>query len=203
MANATGAFGLKPVRMANGSPYNGAVESCYIASGYATALFIGDPVMLSDEADDKDATGYMFSVEKAGVADGSVIFGVIVGFEPLVTDLSKPYNPASTARVAKVCRADGVIFEIRGDGGGTPTKAFPGLNAIMVQTAAGSTATGLSGIHLDEGTGTAPSADQSNPLYILRVKNKPDNVLGDNAIYEVEINTPYNATGRTLGVAGS
>jgi hypothetical protein len=203
MANATGAFGLRPVRRADGAPWTGAVESCYIASGYATALFIGDPVILSDEADDKDATGYMYSVEKAGVADGSIIFGVIVGFEPLVTDLTKQYNPASTERVAKVVRADGTIFQIRGDGGGTVTSAFPGLNAIMIQTAAGSTATGLSGIHLDEGSGTAPSANQSNPLYILRMVNKPDNVLGDNVIYEVEINTPYNATGRTLGVAGS
>lgn len=202
MANGTAAFGLKPVRMFNGSPYNGAAIPCYIASTYATALYVGDPVMKSDESDDMDATGYRFTVEKATVTDGGIIFGVIVGFEPLQSDLSKQYNPASTERIAYVAPADGIVYQIRGCGGGTPTDLFPGQNAVMIAGTA-STVFGTSGVKLDEGTTTAPSADQSNPLYILNVKNVADNALADYAIYEVLINTPYNATGRTLGVVAS
>jgi len=202
MSNKTGPFGLKPVRTFNGSPFNGAVIACYVASTYATALYVGDPVMKSDESDDMDATGKRFTIEKATLTDGGIIFGVIVGFNELVTDLSKQYNPASTERIAYVCPADGMIFQIRGSGGGTPTDLFPGENAVMYQGTA-STVWGTSGVLLDEGDTTAPSANQSNTLYILNIKNVEDNSLDDYAIYEVLINTPYNATGRTLGVVAS
>lgn len=200
MANATGPFGLRPVRSMNGAPWNGATIPCYIASGYATALYIGDPVTLSNEADDRDATGKKLSVELATLTDGGAIFGVITGMEPLESDLSKQYNPASTERVVHVAPAEGVIYEIRGCGLGTPTDLFPGLNAVMLQGTA-STVWGTSGVLLDEGGTTAPSADQSNPLLILNVKNVEDNTLADAAIYEVLINTP-NATGKYIGVAG-
>lgn len=202
MSNNTAPFGLRPVRKFDGSPWNGGVIPCYVASTYATALYVGDPVMKSDESDDMDATGKRFTVELATLTDGGVIFGVIVGFNELQTDLSKQYNPASTERIAYVVPADGMIFEIRGSGGGTPTDLFPGENAVMYQGTA-STTFGRSGVMLDEGDTTAPSADQSNTLYILNVKNVADNSLDDYAVYEVLINTPYNATGRTLGVVAS
>ena len=202
MANGTGPFGLRPVRTFNGSPYNGSTIACYVAASYATALYIGDPVTKNNEADDMDATGYRFTVEKATLTDAGVIFGVIVGFSPLQTDLSKQYNPASTERIAYVVPADGMIFDIRGGGGGTPTDLFPGENAVMKQGTA-STVWGTSGVVLDEGGTTAPSADQSNTLYILNVKNVADNTLDDYAIYQVLVNTPFNATGRTLGIVAS
>jgi len=202
MSNATGAFGLKPVRMFNGSPYSGMSIACYVASGYATALYVGDPVIHSNESDDRDATAKRLSVEKATLTDGGVIFGVIVGMDPLVTDLSKQYNAASTERIVHVAPADGIIYQIRGGGGGTPTKLFPGENAVM-RAGTASTVFGTSGVYLDEGTTDAPDSDQSNTLYILNVKNVEDNTLGDYAIYEVLINTPYNATGLRLGVVAS
>jgi len=202
MANNEGPYGLKPVRTFNGSPYNGSVIPCYVAASYAAALYIGDPVTKSDEADDMDATGKRFTIELATLTDGGLVFGVIVGFDELKTDLSKQYNPASTERIAYVCPADGMVFRIRGCGGGTPSDLFPGQNAEMIQGTA-STAFGTSGVQLDEGTTTAPSADQSNPLYILNVANIEDNELGDFAEWEVLINTPYNAAGRTLGVVAS
>lgn len=202
MSNSEAVYGLKPVRTINGSPYNGSVIPCYIAASYATALFVGDPVTKSDEADDMDATGKRFSVEKATVTDGGIIFGVIVGFNELQTDLSKQYNPASTERIAYVCPADGIVFKIAGCGGGTPTDIFPGQNAEMI-AGTGSTVFGTSGVKLDEGTTTAPSADLSNPLYILNVVNREDNELADFAEWEVLINTPFDATGRTIGIAAS
>lgn len=202
MSNPTGAFGLRPVRLLNGGSWAQAVMPVYISASYATALYKGDPVIKDNEADDADATGYRFTVEKATVTDGGIIHGVIVGFEPLVTDLSKQYNPASTERIAYMIPSEGVVFEIRGCGGGTPSSLWQGQNAVMVDGTANSSF-GLSGVVLDEGTATAPSADQSNPLYILNVKNVADNELGDYAIYEVLINTPVNATGYRLGVVAS
>jgi hypothetical protein len=200
MANATNYFGLRPVKRLGGGQL--VTIPCYVAATYATALFIGDPVTLSDAAADRDATGTMLSVEKSGVADTSAIFGVISGMDPLVTDLTKQYNPASTERIVHVTLAtQDTVFEVRGNGVAAPTKLTPGLNAILAQAANGSTVWGTSGIALDEGT-DAPAADQSNPLLILNIKNVADNELGVNAVYEVLVNTP-NATGTYLGVAGA
>lgn len=195
MANKTGAFGLRYVSGPR------IVIPCYIASGYATALYKGDPVTLSNAGVDRDATGHYTAVELATLTDGAPWFGVIEGFNELQTDLTKQYNPASTERMAYVILATPeTVFEIRGDGGGAPTSLFPGLNAVGVQGTA-STVWGTSGVMLDEGTATAPSADQSNPMLILSFKNVEDNELGDYAIYRVLINT-YNAVGTRLGVAG-
>jgi len=196
MANAQGPFGLRYVSGPR------VVIPCYIAASYATALYKGDPVVLSNEADDRDATGHYPSVELASLVDDGVWFGVIEGFDEDPDNLTRQYKPASTERMAYVILATpNTVFEIRGCGGGTPTDLFPGLNAVGVQGTA-STVWGTSGVQLDEGSATAPSDDQSNPMLILSFKNVEDNELGDYAIYRVLVNTGYNAVGERLGVAG-
>lgn len=203
MANATGSFGLRPLRHVNGSPWNGATVKCYISASYDTALFIGDPVLLSPTLAEKDTTGYHPTINASDGLAGSLIRGVITSFDPLPTDLSKNYNPASTERYANVCMDPDVVFGVRGDGGGTLTKVIPGQNAVMIATSAGSTATGLSGFDLDEGTTTAPNTTQNFTLHVLGVHEKEDNALGVNAEYEVLLNTFYNTTGQYLGVTAS
>jgi hypothetical protein len=203
MANATGGFGLRPVRHIDGSPWNGQTVPCYISASYATALYIGTPVLLSPTLAEKDTTGRYQTINKSAGTDGTIIFGVITSFEPLQTDLTKQYNPASTERIANVCVDKSVVYAIRGDGGGTPSKVFIGQNAVCIETSAGSTVTGISGVELDEGTTTAPSADQSNPLFIEGIQDTPDNELADDAVYLVRLNTAENATGDILGVTAA
>jgi hypothetical protein len=203
MANATSAFGLRPVKHINGAPWTGQTVECYISSSYATALFIGDPVLISPTLAERDTTGNRPTINKSAGTAGTLIRGVIVGFEELKTDPTKVHNPANTERIAHVCMDPDVVYEVRGDGGGTPAKVFPGQNAVLIQTAAGSTTTGLSGMHLDEGTTTAPTTTQNFTLHILNFAKREDNELGDNAVYEVLLNTPENATGRFLGITAS
>ena len=196
MSNATGPFGLRYVSGPR------VVIPCYLAAGYATAMYKGDPVYLSATTADRDATGTRTSIIKATLTDGGIWMGVIEGFDPLPTDLTKQYNPASTERIAQVVLAGPeTVFEIRGCGGGTPTSGFVGLNAVGIQGTA-STVWGTSGVMLDEGTTDAPDADLSNPMLILSFKNVTNNELGDYAIYRVLVNTAYGATGLRLGVAG-
>jgi hypothetical protein len=200
MANVTAPFGLRPVRHRSGGPMTGAVVECYVSSAYATALYIGDPVLQSPTAGEKDPTRTRLTINTSTGLDGTIIHGVIVGFEPLANDLTKQYNPASTGRIAFVYMDDGnTIYEIRGNGGAAPTDVTIGQNAVMI-AGTDSTITGLSGMMLDEGTTTAPSADQSNPLLIVGIKRTPDNEAGASAIYEVMLNTAENATGKVLGV---
>jgi len=201
MANPTGAFGLRPVRYLNGSPWNGATVKCYISASYGTALFIGDPVLINPTAAHREASGKYPTIAASAGTDGTIVLGAIVSFDPLVTDLTKQYNPASTERYANVCMDPNVVFEIRGDGGGTPTDVFVWSNAAMIATGAGSTITGLSGFHLDEGTTTDPRADQSLPLLIVGTSKRDDeSPITDNTLWEVVLNTRYNATGLVLGV---
>lgn len=203
MANTSGAFGLTPARHISGAPWNGAVVKCYISAAYATALFIGDPVLLSPTLAEKDVTGLYPTINKSAGTAGTLVRGVIVSFEPDRDDLTKIYNPASTEGYAYVCMDEDVVYEIRGDGGGTPSKVFPGQNAVMIATTAGSTVTGLSGMNLDEGTTTAPNTTQNFTLHILAVKDIADNELGDDAVYEVLLNTPTLAAGKFLGITAS
>lgn len=201
MANATNAWGLRPVKHLGGAPWNGVTEKCYIHSSYGTAMYIGDTVMIDDELDDAEATGKYTTVERSAIGDASVIYGVVTSFDDS-EGCSKVYNPASTERYVNVCTDPTVIFHIRGDGHTAPTKATPFLNAIML-AGTSSTITGLSGIVLDEGA-DAPAVDLSNPLIILRLANLPDNELAVSAVYEVMINNHQlraGATGNVTGVA--
>lgn len=203
MANDTGVFGLRPVRHIDGSPWNGATVKVYCSASYATALYVGDPVLFSATLAEKDATGKHQTINKSAGTAGTLVRGVIVGFEPDPTDLELKYRPASTERYAYITVDPNLIYEIRGDGGAALTKVIPGQNAVMIADSAGSTVTGLSGMALDEGTTTAPNTTQNFTLHILGIKDVENNELAASALYEVLLNTPENATGRFLGVTAS
>ncbi len=47
MPNADTPFGLRPVKYRSGAPYNGAANVYTTASGDGTAIYVGDPVVLS------------------------------------------------------------------------------------------------------------------------------------------------------------
>jgi hypothetical protein len=187
------------VRKLDGSPYTGGVQKCYVDGDYATALFIGDGVIFSSTLDDKDPTGRYPTVIAWTGGSGAICRGVIVGIEPDPDDLSKTYIPASTGGYVYVCVDPQVVYQIRDDGAGTPSKVFPGQNAT-VTLAAGSSVTGLSGAVLDT---TTPTTTQAYPLHIIGLAEIEDNALDDYAIWDVVLNTPENATGRFLGITAT
>jgi len=209
MANSDTPFGLRPIRHRNGASYNGAVNHYYLPSTYATAMFIGDPVIKTGTSNTAFVhaagvgdfeIGTLPEINKATAGDGNRITGVIVGFSTLPTDLSKQYNPASTERVALVCDDPDVIFQIQADGA-VPAASI-GLNAVLIYTTAGSTVSGLSGVELDT-TSDVPAADASNQLVILRGANIPGNdITSAYGKLEVMINqhTENQGTVGTLGI---
>jgi hypothetical protein len=214
MANEDRRFGLKPVRHKSGAPYNGAANPYFIKSDYATALFIGDPVVKTGTSNTAAVKvpgagffpiGTLPEINKtaAGDVDGNTkrITGVIVGFTALPSDLNKNYNPASTERVAWVCDDPDIVFEIQADGA-IPAASI-GLNAVLIYTHAGSTTTGLSGAELDT-TSDAPAADASNQLTIVRAVNREDNdTTITHAKVEVLINAHTEAAGYTAAGDGT
>ena len=214
MANNDTPFGLKPVRHRNGAPYNGAATPYYIPSTYATALFIGDPVVITGTSNtaavDVPGLGHFeigtlpeINKTAAGDVDGPTkrITGAIVGFSADPDSLGTNYNPASTARVAWVADDPDLIFEIQADG--AVPAASMGLNAVLIYTHSGNTTTGLSGAELDT-TSDAPAADASNQLTIVGAVNRLDNdTTLTHAKVLVTINAHTQATGYTAAGDGT
>lgn len=190
MANSDTPMGLRPIRHSNGAPYNGAYSEYYVPSTYATALFVGDPVIVTGTANTAgykgNEAGTLPEINKATAAGGAYISGVIVGFEPLPGDLTKTYNAASTERIVYVADDPDLVFEIQEDGDTTPLAATSvSNNADLIYTHSGSTATGQSGAELDSTTINTTATLQ---LKVRRLVNRVNNAIGEFAKWEVTIN---------------
>lgn len=191
MANSDFRFGLQPIRNGIGAPWNaGMAQPYYIPVGYATALYVGDPVIVTGDLNsvehNSNPVGTLQIVSLAAAAGGTYLSGSIVGFDPLWSDLTKQYNPASTARIAYVCDDPEAIFTIQEDGDTTPLAVTSGSNnADLITTHDGSTVTGLSGFELDSSTINTTNSLQ---LRVLRLYPTLKNEIGEFAVWEVKIN---------------
>jgi hypothetical protein len=196
MPNVDAPFGLRPIRHKSGAAYNGSFNPYFVPSTYATALFIGDPVIktgtsntaiVTAAAAGKFGIGTLPEINKAAAGTTNRVTGVIVGFAPDPDNLGRIHNPASTARVVYVCDDPDVVFEIQADG--TIAAAQVGLNACFIYTNAGSTVTGRSGAELDT-TSAVPATTVGFQMQIQRVLNQEDNeAASDFTICEVRLNT--------------
>jgi hypothetical protein len=199
MPNPNSPFGLRPIRYRNGSPYTGAAETVFIPSSYATALFIGDPVIKVAAGSNTAAVeapaagtfpiGTLPSVQKAVAGDTNAITGVIVGFAALPTNLEVKHNPASTDRIAYVVTDPEVVYEIQADG--AVAAATMGLNANVIFTQSGSAVSGLSGVELNSAT---PAATATFQLKLVRASSRIGNdTTLTRALVEVMINNSTEA----------
>lgn len=179
MANANTPFGLRPVYNSNGSPYNGNSTLCAFASGDTVAAFVGDPVKLTGTAE--AGTGIPI-VAQCAAADS--IHGVIVGFDPDRSDLTKNYRAASTARYAMVCIDKGIMYVAQEDSVGNNLAVTEVGIATDIVVGTGSTITGASAVQLDS-SDTATAAGQ---VRIMGLYRSPDNEIGTNAKWLVTIN---------------
>ena len=149
-----GPYGLKPVKMLDNSPYNGATRQYRIASAYGTNIFCGDVVKL--------VTGGTVERDTADAAMTPI--GVFMGCS--FTDPNseqktfKQYWPASTAAsdaFAYVVDDPNVLFKVAVVSSGTTMSSLAitdiGANLQMVDNT-GSTTTGNSKIAVDDTSAT-------------------------------------------------
>lgn len=145
--------GLKPIGLLGGLPFAGSTREYLIKSGYSTAIFNGDVVGLADTANSTD-DGY---IVREAVASEVNPIGVFLGVS--YTDPStgqqtfKQYYPGSIAASdikAVVSVNPFTLYEVQADDAIAQTQL--GMTADLVQTAAGNTITGNSGIQLDAST---------------------------------------------------
>jgi hypothetical protein len=198
MANANIARGLIPVRHRNGAPYTGTARMYHVPATYATALFVGDPVIFVTDA--SDANGIP-TVTRATAAGGAYTLGPIVGMvsggdPPTVhTQDKNTYRPASTLGYVLVADDPDLLFEIQEDSvGGVMTVGAAGRNADFI-AGTGSTTSGYSGFMIDSSTLNTTNTLQ---LRIVEAVKRADNdPTLDYAKWLVSINlhSMRNATG--------
>lgn len=197
MANPTAGFGLIPVSRSNGAPWTGAPVRALIASGVATAQYIGDPVLSLGAGNTTEIAhvggkfipGSLPTVTIAVAGATNKLFGVIVGFDMVHRD-STVYREASTDRVALIAPAwdPTLAFRVRDDASGVIGTALVGANANLVAGGGGSTVTGKSSWMLDA---TTPTNDATYQCTILRAANILDNdATLASTVWDVAINLP-------------
>lgn len=179
MANTNAPFGLRPWTQ------DGATGNSYAANVYATAsgdgvaLFIGDTVQVTGTGN-TDGIPY---VARATAGSGAYSTGVVVSIIP-ITDESPVYRPASTEQLILVADDPNQMFEVQSNG----TSAVTALaaNADFSFGSGGSTATGVSGLVLNESTVNPATATLQ--LRIERFSTAPNNEIGLYGRYIVRFN---------------
>ena len=217
MANTDNRFGLRPLRHKSGAPYNGAANPYWKDGSVATAMFIGDCVTKQGGSNTAQivAVGGTFQIQTLpevrrttpgdSNSDAERITGVVVAFG--VTGTSDPRNAnvhsaASTEAVVWVVDDPDIVFEVQADN--AISNAESTLNAILIDAHTGSSDTGLSGTEIDGGSSTAPAADASFQVLILRGVNREDNdPTLIHAKYEVMISVHTEMHGADTNAIGT
>lgn len=203
MTNIDANIGLRPIRHRNGASFNSSGNPYIILSTYATALFVGECVTKTGTSNTAQVrvpggvfeVGTLPVVQKTSAGDGNPITGVVMSFGEDPDGLGFSYNPAYRERLVYLCDDPDVIFESQADG--AITALTVGLNAVLIDTDSGSTATARAGVQTDT-TSDVPAADLSNQLTILRALNKEGNdTTLTNARIEVKINNHTEAHATT------
>lgn len=157
MASTSSPYGLRPVKMMSGRPWNGAVQQFPIASAYGANIYNGSVVSIV-------AGGTIQIVTTNG--DNSTPFpagtiGVFVGCQYTNSDgqlIHRQYWPTGTVSsdaVAFVVTDPDVVFQAQAAGAVTAEDLGQNTHFDAVQsTSTGSTVTGNSNTALDATTGT-------------------------------------------------
>lgn len=197
MPNANMAFGLRPVRRLGGAPMHHGISAYWMRSDYATAAFIGDPVVRTGASDTyQGETLPNVAIATAGATNQ--ITGSIVGFEPTPSIVANGYGLASTQRKVYVADAPDILFEIQEDAvGGAIANASIGLNCNLV-SGSGSAFGKTSGWQLDSST---VAADATYQVRIQELVQRQDNEAATAyAKYLVLINLHTNRLGAVAGL---
>ena len=188
--------GLIPFRDAAGKPYNGAATRYFTSASDSTAIFIGDPVVISGT--NPETAGKYRTVARATLAAGNAVCGVLDGVEPIspetvttAPDLSRKHRVASVAQYVWVADDPGLEFLAGEDEGGAALVTGDIGNLGIMVTGTGSTAYGTSGLLLDSSSFTSGTA--TGQYILCGLVDRADFALGgDGQLFRVKINEIYH-----------
>lgn len=201
MANANRPCGFIPVQYLNGAPWNGQARTYSIPAAYATALYIGDPVISGGSADVNGVPTVAL-----GAATGA-LRGVIVGIGQGETGIANIVNPNIIYRPGATQAADwfclvvddpNVLFEIQENAGTQQLAATEiGLNTVPILAAGNGF---VSGWTLASYTDATPATTATLQLRLMGLVRRQQNAFGAYAKHLVQINVHELAHG--TGAAG-
>jgi len=133
-----------------------------------------------------------------GATVARIMYGVVVGIDPQPSHTDRTYLAIADVGYLTVCIDPNVVLEVQADGA-IPV-ASVGLNAVMIQTSAGSTTTGASGQELDSGTTAAPATTYSYQLKIIGFPDRADNEINaaNNKVLVVPV--AHSLKGYSVGI---
>jgi hypothetical protein len=185
-------YGLEPINSLDGKPYAGAIRQIPVAAGFATAIFNGDTVLISD--------GYLI---KSTATNSGGIVGVVVGGQYVNSSgqtVQAQYIPAAASTSTNLAYAYVVddqqaLFKVAvvtsGTTMGTASRADVGSNVPLVLNP-GSTTTGNSAFGV---TLTGAGTTATIPLRVIDVVPETATSAGVYTELLVKINThQYNNT---------
>ena len=166
-------YGFKPQGNVISAAYNQKTRTFLIASGYATSIFYGDPVI-------GITTGFINKETGTTAVTSPGILGIFLGCsytDPnTLQKVFKQFWPASTVAsdaTAYVFDDPEGVFQIQGDGAFTQATLF--ANAALIQNA-GSTVTGNSKITVQL---SSVNVTTTLPVKIVGFANSPTSAVGD------------------------
>jgi hypothetical protein len=197
-------YGLKPINLIGGQVFAGATRQRRIASGYATAIFYGDPVKLT-------TTGTIVNTTETSTAPATGFAGVFLGCSYVNAQgqvIFAQYFPAGTTAptgtyiTAYIGDDPDQLFKVASVSGTTVVSGIEyaaiGNNAALVQNI-GLTSTGDSRVAMLDNTDVTATL----PLRIVDVVPDTAYVSGGTTLYPeviVKFNAPsINAEGVTNG----
>jgi hypothetical protein len=197
MANTNKPSGLSPVQYLNGAPWNGQARVYSIAYNYGTAIYNGDPVILSGTSDGNGVAG----ITLATAGDANPVLGAVVGigrYESLIANpnnLSQTYFPAggdgtNAPWYALVVDDPNVLFGAQDIGTGTQLAAADIGLKINLKSGTGNGY--ISGWGIDNGSKGTTSTYQCKLFGLVRTS---DNAFGQYAKFLVKINNHAYGTG--------
>jgi hypothetical protein len=202
MPNANKPFGFRPVGTLNGSPWSGSVRKYAVLAADTDPIYIGDPVMLGAGTLTTTRTGEVPVGVVTKLLDDTAttaVVGVVVGIEPLLSDLTVTYRKASTLMGVFVCTDPQAIYEVQGDADAIDLGDV-GLNCGITHST-GSTTTGVSNAVLDQSDAATTT---TLALQILGVSGNVGNDVASGAVYPVylvKFNNHQFADNHITGVA--
>jgi hypothetical protein len=195
MALTAAPYGLRPVRLLNGSPCSGQTNLYRIESGEADVFYFGQPVQYS--------SGYIVNCSAGDLGTTSTpdeFIGVFMGCS--YTDpntgykIWKQYYPGSvTASDIEAYIADdpNIVYQIQANSTAYNALANIGKCYALNGVTAGSAATGNSSIALD--TDGTPAAGNTLPFKVVGLPTPPDNINAATGQYTdvlVTISRPFH-----------
>lgn len=176
-------YGFRPIGTLNGVDWNGQVMR--FKKEASVILAVGDPVVGTGTGE--TATGIPL-ITRAQGSEGtpSQITGVVVGIDPIRSDLSKTYMAAADQGYVHVCVGTNVLYAIQEDavGGNIALTALLAGADIVVTNA--DTDRGLSQVMID--SSTAGTDAQLQLISILQNEDELTNIGSGYQNFVVRIN---------------